>query len=191
MKTPATRFEAGATRLELALACALTALLAGVLLNSLISYQAESEQVATKQLIGSLRTALAVRSAMAMSTSGEAGLITLAHQNPLTWLQKTPQNYLGEYYSPNNSELPGGKWYFDRTRRTLVYLVSADKSFSSEIQKVLVFKVKSVRISGPVMAGGRENGITGLVLDQIDSQAVAINTSAGFVSRPPFSEKKQ
>ena len=190
MKRLFPRRQRGATRLEFALAAIFAALMAGVLLNSLIGYQGEGEQVAAKQLVGSLRTALAVRSAKVISTTGEAGLMALAHQNPMTWLQKPPENYLGEYYSPNKSELPGGKWYFDRAAHTLVYLSSSGKSFSAGTQKILVFKVKLLRVSSPVSASGREQGSTGLVLDQIDDQAVAINTIAGSVSRPYFSEKK-
>ena len=187
---PTTRRQGGATRLELALAMGLGAALAGVLLNSLTGYQGETEQVAAKQLIGSLRTALAVRSAKVISTTGEPGLVALAHQNPMTWLQKTPENYLGEYYSPNKAELPSGNWYFDRVGQTLVYLSSWDKSFSSGIQKILVFKVKLVQVSGPVNTGGREKGTAGLVLDQVADHAVAINNNAGSVSRPYLSEKK-
>jgi len=109
-----TRRQRGASLLELAVGGVLTASLAGLLLNCIISYRGESEHVAAKQLIGSLRTALAVRSAKAISTTGEAGLLALAYQNPMTWLQEVPENYLGEYYSPNKAELPSGNWYFDR-----------------------------------------------------------------------------
>ena len=185
------RRQGGATRLELALATILTALLAAVLLNRLISYQGESENVAAKQLIGSLRTALAVQSARVISTTGEPGLMALARQNPMAWLQRRPENYLGEYYSPNKDTLPSGNWYFDRTAHALVYIPAAKKSFSSRTQKVLAFTVKLVRVSGPVNAGGRIKGTTGLVIDQISDQAVAINNSAGSVPRPYFSEKKQ
>jgi general secretion pathway protein G len=198
MKTPCARREGGATRLELALATILAALLAGVLLNSIISVQGESERVAAKQLIGSLRTALAVRSAQVISTRGEAGLLALAHQNPVSWLQKRPENYLGEYYSPRNDVLPPANWYFDRSAQTLVYLPAAQKSFSSGIQKVLIFKVKLVRVSGPVNAVRQEKGSAGLVLDEIDQQpseqagyqAVASNNIAGSLPRLHFSEKK-
>ena len=189
-----TRRQGGATRLELAVATSLAALLAGVLLNSIISVQGESERVAAKQLIGSLRTALAVRSAKIISTRGEAGLLALAHQNPVSWLQQRPENYLGEYYSPQNDALPRGNWYFDRSAHTLVYLPAAQKSFSSGIQKVLIFKVKLVRVSGPVNAVRQEKGSAGLVLDQvdehIDEQAVASNNIAGSLPRLHFSEKK-
>ena len=190
MRTCGIRRQSGATRLELAVVAVLATLLAGVLLNRLTVYQGETEQVVAKQLVGSLRTALAIRSAKIISTTGEAGLIALAHQNPMSWLQDYPRNYLGEYYFPNKAALRGGNWYFDRRREALVYLPSAKKSFSSGTQKILIFKVKLVRVSSPVNPGGREQGTTGLVFDQIDDQAVATNTIAGSVSRPYFSEKK-
>lgn len=180
----------GATRLELVLAAILAATLAGVLLNSIIRARYETEQVAVKQLIGSLRTALAVRSAKVISTTGDAGLIALAHQNPMSWLRNPPKNYLGEYYSPHKSTLPAGHWYFDRVGPTLVYLPSSKKSFSPGIQKILVFKVKLLRVSGSAKASGREKGSAGLVIDQVNDQAVAINTRAESVSRPYPSEKK-
>jgi hypothetical protein len=184
------RRQQGASRFELAVAAVFSAIVASVLLNCIISYQGESEQVAAKQLIGSLRTALAVRSAKAISTTGEAGLIALAYQNPMTWLQQQPKNYLGEYYSPNKSMLPAGNWYFDRVGQTLVYLSAADKSFSSGIQKSLTFKVKLVRVSSSVNTDRRENGTTGLVLDRIDDQAIAFTNIAGSGSHPYLSEKK-
>jgi hypothetical protein len=189
MRPIASTRQRGATRLELALASILAALLAGVLLNSLISVKGETEGVAAKQLIGSLRTALAVRSAKIISTTGEPGLLALAQQNPMAWLQQPPQNYLGEYYSPQIEALPSGNWYFDRSAQTLVYLSTAQNSFSSGIQKVLIFKVKLVGMSGPVNTGRREKGSAGLVLDQVDGQAVAFNNIAGSVPRLHFSEK--
>lgn len=190
MKTPRVQRQGGATRLELAVATILAALLAGVLLNCIISYQGESERVAAKQLIGSLRTALAVRSAKVISTTGEPGLLALAHQNPVSWLQQRPENYLGEYYSPQIEDLPRGNWFFDRSATTLVYLPAAHKSFSSGIQKVLTFKVKLVRVSGPVNAVRQAKGSAGLVLEEIDEQGVAVNNIAGSLPRLHFSEKK-
>jgi general secretion pathway protein G len=190
MTSPRLKRQGGASRLELAVAAIFTALLAAVLLNRLIGVQAESEQVAVKQLVGSLRTALAIQSAKVISTTGEDGLLALAQQNPMTWLQRRPKNYLGEYYSPKRGPLPDGNWYFDRTAQTLVYLPVAEKSFSSETQKDLIFKVKLVRVSGPFNAGGQLKGTTGLVLDQISDQAVAFHTIAGSVPGPYFSEKK-
>jgi hypothetical protein len=107
----------------------------------------------------------------------------------MTWLQNRPENYLGEYYSPQNEALPSENWYFDRSAQTLVYLPVTRKSFSSGIQKVLAFKVKLVGVSGPVNAARREQGSSGLVLDQLTDQMVANNIHAGTVPRPTTSEK--
>jgi hypothetical protein len=183
------RGQGGATRLELAVAAVLTALLAGLLLERLSAYQGESERVAAKQLIGSLRAALAVRSVQAFTRGGEGALIALAHENPMGWLQKMPENYLGEYYSAANLPLEAGNWYFDRSAQTLVYRPSARKSFSPGIQKVLIFKVKSVRVPDPPDASGRKGGTTGLVLDQLLDESSATKNIAVTMPHQNFSEK--
>ena len=174
----------GRTRLELALAAVLVLLLAGLLLDRLSAYQVDTERVAVKQLVGALRTALAVRSAKAIARGGETGLLALAYQNPVEWLQERPANYLGEHFSANNDVLPRGHWYFDRTQRALVYLPYAHKSFSTEIQKMLIFKVKLLHMPEPAEANGRKAVTTGLVLDQIPDPAPAINNVAVTVPRP-------
>jgi len=183
------RRQAGFSRLELALATVVATLLAAVLLDSLIKARGESELVATKQLIGSLRTALAVRSAEAISTRGEPGLVALAHQNPLDWLIKHPDNYLGEFYNPPKDELTTGNWYFDKAEHALVYLPNIRKTFSGETSKFLVFKVKFVRVPSPVNSVTRNKVTTGLVLDQIPDQAVAVNQLAVSDPLTPLSEK--
>ena len=189
MTSTGRRRQGGATRLELAVATILIALLAGMLLDRLIGWRGETERVAAKQLVSSLRTALAMRSAEAISRGGEAGLMILAHQNPMRWLQKTPENYLGEYYSAPKEGLPRGHWYFDRSAETLVYLPSAHKSFSAGIQKVLIFKVELLHGPDPVEAGGQREVATGLVLGQLEDQSLAFNNIAVIKPRLHFSEK--
>ncbi|MFC4931295.1 hypothetical protein [Massilia sp. GCM10023247] len=191
MRTAGGRGQGGATRLELAIAAIVTALLAGVLLDRLIAYQAEAERVAVKQLVSSLRTALSVRSAAAIAGGGEAELAALARQNPIRWLQKAPENYLGEFYAVREDALPAGNWYFDRSVHALVYLPSGHKSFSSGIQKILLFKVKLLGVTDPVMTSGRREVTTGLLLDQLDDQSLALNNIAVMVPRRHYSEKTQ
>ena len=163
---------------ELAVGAVVLGVLAGVLLNRLAAYAGESEAVAAKQLISSLRTALAVRSARAAASGGEDGLLALAHQNPVDWLVKQPENYLGEYYSPREAELPTGNWYFNKADRTLVYLPASAKSFSSETPKFLRFKVKLLRVPKPVEADGRNRVTEGLVLEEVEDQTVASSSQA-------------
>ena len=59
---------------------ALVAIVSGLLLNCIAHDRVESEQVAAKQLMGSLGTALAVQAAKVISTTENGGLLALAHQ---------------------------------------------------------------------------------------------------------------
>ena len=158
---------------ELAVGAVVLGVLAGVLLNRLVSYAGESEVVAAKQLISSLRTALAVRSARPVARGERDDLLAVAHQNPIDWLVRRPENYLGEYYSPREAELPRGNWYFDKANRTLVYLVASPKSFSTETPKFLRFKVELLRVPKPAEADGRNRVTEGLVLEEVVDQRVA------------------
>lgn len=179
MTRPGSPSQRGFALFELAVATVVATLLAGVLLGRLVAYAGESEAVAAKQLIGSLRTALAVRSTHALANGGEPAMLALAHENPMDWLVKRPENYLGEYYSPRESELPKGNWYFDKANRTLVYLSGASKSFSAETPKFLRFKVELLRVPKPVGSDGRSKVTAGLVLDEVMDQTVAASNFAG------------
>lgn len=169
----AARTAGGFALLELAVAAVVFSLVAGVLLNRLVPYIGESEYVAAKQLISSMRTALSVRSARAASQGGQGALLAVAQENPMDWLAEQPKNYLGEYYSPNESELRRGNWYFDKANRTLVYLSASRKSFSAETPKFLRFKVELLRVPNPVKPEIRSEVTEGLELVEIDSQPAA------------------
>jgi type II secretory pathway pseudopilin PulG len=170
--------QGGASLLEFGIVAAVIAILAGVLLDRLLIYRGESERVAAKQLISSVKTALAVRSAQVISTTGERGLQSLADNNPIGLLTKPPENYLGEYYSPKISTLPKGNWYFDRKDRTLNYITHGLKTFSSGTSTLLRFKVKFIRVPSPVDPNGRNKVTNGLVIDQIPDQPVATTNQA-------------
>ena len=186
---PAARSTArGFARFELAVAAVVVTVLAGLLLNRLTPYAGQSEIVAAKQLIHSLRTALAVRSAQAVASGGQAALSGLARENPVEWLVRRPENYLGEYYSPDEAELPKGNWYFDKASQTLVYL-AAPKSFSAKTSKFLRFKVELSRVPQPVEPDGRTRVTEGLVLAEVEDQTVATTNTAGLI-RAIHTEKK-
>lgn len=166
---------------ELAVAAVVVAVLAGILLHRLAPYAGQSEVVAAKQLIHSLRTALALRSAQALKIGGRDALVAISKENPIEWLARRPENYLGEYYLPDEAELPKGNWYFDKASRTLAYLPAAPKSFSAETSKFLRFKVELLRVPGPVEPDGRNRVTEGLVLAEIEGQAVATTNTAGLI----------
>ncbi len=174
---------------ELAVTAVVVAVLAGILLHRMVPYAGQSEVVAAKQLIHSLRTALALRAAQAAASGGPDALLAISRENPIEWLVRRPENYLGEYYSPDEAELPKGNWYFDKASRTLVYLVAAPKSFSAETSKFLRFKVELLRVPQPVEPDGRIRVSEGLVLAEVENQTVAITNTADLI-RAIHTEKK-
>jgi hypothetical protein len=158
---------------EFAVAAALLGVFVTILLSRMVAYQAEAERVAAAQLIATIRTALQVRAAQAVGAGGESGLRALKEQNPLDWLSEKPKNYLGEFYTPSLGELPQGNWLFDRTDKSLVYLLRQSQNFSIRTSNFLKFKVKLASLPTPTAANGRSKITKGLVFDQvIDRSAV-------------------
>lgn len=161
----------GFSLLELALVVGVVSLLVVVLVSRLLLYYENAERVAAQQLIGTLRTALAMRSAQLIATGETGRLVALVDANPMVLLSETPRNYLGELYAPTLADLPNGQWFFDRSDRTLVYLFNAEQKFSFQTSKFLKFKVKLAGLPKPSDQQGRSGLSTGVTLDQVSNQA--------------------
>jgi general secretion pathway protein G len=158
----------GFSLFELAVATIVALLLTGVLLLRLQVYQRDVELVAVGQLIGTLRTALSVESAQLSVAKMEHQLPLVIDENPMHLLVSPPSNYLGEYYAPEGNSLPRGSWYFDRSDKTLVYLISNGKTFGSEGVNLLKFKVEfpdfNLQVSKP---SGGPQVVKGAVLREV------------------------
>lgn len=133
--------QRGATRFEFAVCVIVIGLLAGVLLGRLLEWRVQSEYAAARHVVGALRTALAAREAQLVTTAGRDAALGLMQENPMSWLLRQPANYLGEYYAPDPDMLRRGAWFFDRTDRTVNYVLSSD-TFSFQTSKLLKFKVE-------------------------------------------------
>lgn len=155
----------GATRFEFTVCAAVTALLASVLLGRLLEWRVQSERTAAYHVVGALRTALAARATQLGMTGGQEAVLALAQENPMNWLLRRPANYLGEYYSPDPASLRRGAWFFDRTDRTVNYVLSSD-TFSSRTSKLLKFKVELSSSYHPA-ASGRSGNHGAPVIDEV------------------------
>ena len=156
MRSPRT---GGASRFEFMVCTVLVAVLTGALLARLLAWREQSERTAAYHVVGALRTALAARAAQAGMARGEGAVAALMQENPMSWLDRTPANYLGEYYSPDLNSLRRGAWFFDRTDKTINYLLGSD-TFSSGTSNLLKFKVELSRTSDPsgINGGSRNPG---------------------------------
>lgn len=108
----------------------LIAFLMVIAMARLLALQAEAERVAMETIAGTLRSALGMKVAESLVRYELNGLAALEASNPMDRLAELPTNYLGEFDRPDPSQLQDGNWYFDRSERTLVYLVRNKAHFS-------------------------------------------------------------
>lgn len=140
------RHQRAYSKLEFALVAALFALLVGFAANRLNVYQEAAESVAAQQLIVSLRSALSMKLSQLTAAQRRIEIAATLDENPIDWLYEKPKNYLGEFYAPDNQKLAPGNWYFDRSSKTLVYLLTRRNSFAPRSLILLKFKVESLRL---------------------------------------------
>jgi prepilin-type N-terminal cleavage/methylation domain-containing protein len=161
----------GFTLFEFAVSMSIVTVLAGILLVRTQQYRGEVERQAVEQTIGLLRVALQIQETKATGPDRRAVLARLAEQNPFDLLEQKPQNYLGEYYSPELEKIPEGNWVFDRRDKTLTYLLSSHKSFSFPSSNFLKFKVEFAHARASGVKYGAAQVPTSLVIERIDDQS--------------------
>jgi prepilin-type N-terminal cleavage/methylation domain-containing protein len=119
------RAVSGLTLIELIVVVCIIAVCAALLLDRLRFYQEAAEKAAMEYTVGAVKSALQLRVA-AMLLRGEGKNIgSLARSNPVEWLMEPPPGYRGEFRAPH-PDVPKGSWYFDATRKELVYAPNLD-----------------------------------------------------------------
>jgi general secretion pathway protein G len=162
--------QRGFSRFEFAVAAAVFAIAVGIATNRVNSYQRHIESVAAEQLISTLRVALQLRVAHLTAAQRRQEISALAKENPIGWLSEKPKNYLGEYFNPDNKNLPDGHWYFNARQNTLVYLLTERKSFAFGASILLKFKVISARVPASNAPMGPAAGEESLSLVAVSDQ---------------------
>lgn len=156
----------GFTLFELVIVVAIVATLGAILLNRIVFYQDKVELAAVNQLVGTLRGALRLHAARLVVAGRHDELPVLAGENPMSLLAEKPGNYAGEYFHASTNEVPPGHWYFDRTDRKLVYLLSGGKNFQNTRTSVLKFKVNLASPSAG-LSGSSPAALDVVVLNQV------------------------
>ena len=78
------------------------------------------EKTAVEMTISNVRSGLRWEMADRIMTQREASIVELAGSNPVRWMEKLPNEYLGEF-SAAPEKFPPGSWYFDTQRKALYY----------------------------------------------------------------------
>lgn len=138
--------QRGASLLEFAVAILVVGILMGLLLQRLWFYQGEAERVAVQMTVANVRAALEIKATQSKLLGRSNDLTLLTEENPLNLLKNKPVNYAGEFFSPSDDDIGEGNWCFDRTDKSLIYLLNFGKSFEDAQTKRLKFKVKLLRL---------------------------------------------
>ena len=146
LTTFVTQKQRGASLLEFALVIVVVGILTTVLLHRIQHYQREAAEAAMRTTVANVRTALGIKVASGKLPDGTINLTILTEQNPFDWLKDKPANYAGEYFSPSDTDIGVGNWCFDRTDKSLIYLLNIRGSFLDASTKRLRFKVKLLRL---------------------------------------------
>lgn len=146
LPTFVTQKQRGASLLEFALSVVVVGILITVLLHRIQHYQREAAETAMWMTVANIRTALGIKVASGKLPDGTINLTILAEQNPFDWLKDTLPNYAGEYFSPSDADIGVGNWCFDRTDKSVIYLLNIRESFLDAQTKRLRFKVKLLRL---------------------------------------------
>ncbi|EQD53764.1 hypothetical protein B2A_06265 [mine drainage metagenome] len=133
--------------LELVIVVILVAIFIRVAIDRIWPLRIVAEKTAVVEVRGAIESALGITVAARIARGAPlAAIAQLAGSNPIRFLAAPPDNYLGSFAHPGRHRIPGGSWYFNRSRRTLVYVVRFDSHFTSSLpgRKRIRFRVEAV-----------------------------------------------
>ena len=117
--------------IELVVVISIVALTFGVALERLLKYQEMGERAGLEQNLAAINSALTMRFAAFVISGRPEAIQEEAGRNPITLLDRAPENYLGELYMPDEKTLPRASWYFDRATGELVYVPNRRRYLST------------------------------------------------------------
>ncbi|MBI5922451.1 MAG: hypothetical protein HY847_12525 [Betaproteobacteria bacterium] len=120
LPTPAFIQQTGLERLEFTMVLVVMAFLWLMAFNRLQDLQEIGEKTKVEMTIRNIRSGLHWEMSDRIMTAREASIGELAGTNPVRWLEKIPENYLGEF-SSTPEKFPRGSWYFDTSQHLLQY----------------------------------------------------------------------
>jgi len=137
--------QAGFSLFEFVAAIVIVGVFGAVLLQRMLYLQEYAEMAAMDLTVANMRTGLRYKTGDLLIRDKMSEIATLADENPVDWLQNPQENYLGEFDLQPESDLRG-KWYFDKTRRELVYTVNNKRHFVPASDQDYALRWHAVRL---------------------------------------------
>lgn len=161
----------GFTLIELIVVIVIIVVLMGLFLNRALYYQERAEKTAMEQVAGAIQSALTLQYGRIMTGGKASDVQALAQDNPMNWLQRRPDNYIGEFYDPTPLSVESGSWIFDLKSRDLIYVVHNANYFEPgrDGLKWIRFHVAVSREPSPLPSRrGEPPELTGLQFEPVE-----------------------
>jgi general secretion pathway protein G len=163
--TTARARQRGLTLIEFVVVLLVVGIVGGVFLERLHRYQELAERAGMEAMLRIVKTGLQIRLAELIVTNRQAEAASLEQEDPMQWLDARPPNYGGDYREPPEP----GKWYYDGSRRQLVYVVHRGSGLELDADggtRELRFEARLLR--DRIKAGGAVvEAVTGIALRPI------------------------
>jgi general secretion pathway protein G len=155
------KLSKGFSLIELVIVIAIISVLMSVFLDRVWYYQELAEKTAMEESVGAIQSALTMQVGKNYTRGNQQELAQLATENPVHWLQKSPKNYVGEFFDPTPRSVAPGSWVFDLNARELIYVLDRAEHFvpASDGKKWIRFHINvqhDAVTRGDQQVGGQE-----------------------------------
>lgn len=150
--------QKGFTLIELIIVVTIIVSLTAVFLDKTSVYEERAEKAAMVSVAGAIQSALVLQFGRMVVRGQEAAVGTLSTENPMSWLAKVPDNYVGELLDPQPESVTTGNWAFDQKARELIYVPARTDTFTpgKDGKKWIRYRVRL--LYDPLMAGAGSAG---------------------------------
>ena len=114
--------QTGLTWLEFSVVASLLAVLAGSLLTALLYYEELAEATVVQLTIENIRSGLRYQIADRLVAGRTPEIGQLLGANPVSWLERSPDGYVGIVRTDSVRSLPAGSWFYDVDRGEIGYV---------------------------------------------------------------------
>ena len=147
--------QQGFTLLELVVVLIIISGLLAFAFDRLLKLEVQAERAAMEQVIGNLKSALALTIGKHIATDDIPGLRKYLDTNPMDLLADTPPTYLGSYVGQPPKLANGANWYYDQSSQSLVYVTGNPAYFQSEGTEKSVTRLKILPVYDDKNGNGR------------------------------------
>jgi general secretion pathway protein G len=123
------KHKRGITAVEFAVVLLLLSVLLAVLSRALGYVQEQAEKSMVRYAVMAIESGLKLEAASRMARGREAEIAKLAGEDPFQWVEPKPQGYVGEWQAPVAGRVAAPGWYWDGSRKELVYVLERSDHF--------------------------------------------------------------